>query len=65
MDNAAFHKSPQTAQLIAHTSATLLFMPPYSPDCNPIAPDCVALNKRREYQDHAPLDQIVKAYQGS
>jgi transposase len=31
MDNAAFHKSPETAHLIHHTGATLLFLPPYSP----------------------------------
>lgn len=63
MDNAAFHKSPQTAQLIAHTGATLLFLPPYSPDFNPIEHDFAALKKRREYHDYASLDQIVKAYQ--
>lgn len=63
MDNAAFHKSPETAELIKATGATLLFLPPYSPDFNPIEHDFAALKKRREYQDHATLDDIVKAYQ--
>lgn len=63
MDNAAFHKSPETAHLIHHTGATLLFLPPYSPDLNPIEHDFAALKKHREYQETASIDEIVKAYQ--
>jgi len=37
---------------------------PYSPDLNPIEQDSVALKKRREYQEQATRDDIVKAYQG-
>ena len=62
MDNAAFHKSPETAQIIDKTGATLLFLPPYSPDLNPIERDFSALKKNREYQEHATLDEIVNAY---
>jgi transposase len=36
MDNAAFHKSEKTKQLIENAGCTLLFLPPYSPDMNPI-----------------------------
>jgi putative transposase len=63
MDNAAFHKSPETAQLIKETGATLLFLPPYSPDLNPIEHDFSALKKRREYHEHLGIDEIIKAYQ--
>ncbi|BFU92364.1 MAG: hypothetical protein NTAFB01_44470 [Nitrospira sp.] len=63
MDNAAFHTSPETAHLIEHTGATLLCLPPYSPDLNPIEHDFAALKKHREYQETASIDQIVKAYQ--
>jgi len=63
MDNAAFHNSPATAQLIAETGATLLFLSPYSPDFNPIEHDFAALKKRREYQAPVPLDEILKGYQ--
>lgn len=63
MDNAAFHKSPATAQLIQGTGATLLFLPPYSPDLNPIDHDFAALKKRREYHETASLDRIVQTYQ--
>ena len=36
MDNAAFHKSEETKQLIEEAQCTLLFLPAYSPDLNPI-----------------------------
>lgn len=63
MDNAAFHISPETTQLITETGATLLFLPPYSPHLNPIEHDFAALKQHREYQEHAAIDDIVKAYQ--
>lgn len=36
MDNARFHKSAKTREIIEKTGCTLLFLPPYSPDFNPI-----------------------------
>lgn len=36
MDNAAFHKSEDTRILINNADCELLFLPPYSPDLNPI-----------------------------
>lgn len=36
MDNAAFHKSEYTKILIENAGCQLLFLPPYSPDLNPI-----------------------------
>ena len=36
LDNLAVHKDPVSAQLIAQAGATLVFLPPYSPDLNPI-----------------------------
>ncbi|MET0155756.1 MAG: transposase [Rickettsiales bacterium] len=36
MDNARFHKSPETKELIEAEGCKLLFLPPYSPDLNPI-----------------------------
>lgn len=36
MDNAAFHKSKRTKDLIESVGCTVLFLPPYSPDFNPI-----------------------------
>lgn len=36
MDNATFHKSERTKNLIEGAGCQLLFLPPYSPDLNPI-----------------------------
>lgn len=62
LDNAAFHKSATTRRLIGQTGARLLFLPPYSPDLNPIEHDFANLKKRREYHPDQPLNHIVKMY---
>ncbi len=36
MDNAAFHKNKLTEKLIKSANCNLLYLPPYSPDFNPI-----------------------------
>jgi transposase len=36
MDNASFHKSGKTKELIESVGCKLIFLPPYSPDLNPI-----------------------------
>ena len=36
LDNASFHKSQKTIELVENVWAKLLFLPPYSPDLNPI-----------------------------
>lgn len=36
MDNAAFHKNKITEELIKSANCNLLYLPPYSPDFNPI-----------------------------
>lgn len=36
MDNAAFHRSQKTKDLIESVGCKLIFLPPYSPDLNPI-----------------------------
>jgi transposase len=36
MDNAAFHRSQKTKELIEYANCKLLFLPPYSPNLNPI-----------------------------
>tara|TARA_R100000365_G_C2712140_1_gene47214 strand:- start:60 stop:458 length:399 start_codon:yes stop_codon:yes gene_type:complete len=36
MDNASFHKSAETKELIESAGCRLVFLPPYSPDLNPI-----------------------------
>ena len=36
MDNATFHKQPEMQEALAADGHTLLYLPPYSPDLNPI-----------------------------
>jgi transposase len=36
MDNASFHKSERIQQLIESVGCSIIFLPPYSPDLNPI-----------------------------
>ena len=36
LDNASFHKSPELFEIIEYTGCHLVFLPPYSPDLNPI-----------------------------
>ena len=36
MDNATFHKSQETRLLVEKAGCKILFLPPYSPDLNPI-----------------------------
>lgn len=36
MDNASFHKSVKTRELIESVGCKIIFLPPYSPDFNPI-----------------------------
>jgi transposase len=36
LDNVGFHKSERAAELVRQRGAWLLFLPPYSPDLNPI-----------------------------
>jgi transposase len=36
MDNLSSHKGPRVRELIEAAGATLLYLPPYSPDFNPI-----------------------------
>ncbi len=63
MDNAPFHKSPKTQELIESKASTLLFLPPYSPDLNPIENDFATIKCLREYNEHATLDALIRSYQ--
>ena len=62
IDNAAFHKSAASKTLIEKTGATLLFLPPYSPDFNPIENDFANLKTIREYDENNTIDNIITVY---
>ena len=46
LDNLAPHKAPRVRALIEATGCRLLFLPPYSPDLNPIEPAWAKLKAR-------------------
>ena len=47
MDNLSNHKVPAAREAIEAAGATLLFLPPYSPDFNPIGPAFSKLKAHR------------------
>lgn len=63
MDNARFHKKKEIADILDQEAHQVLFLPPYSPDFNPIEQDFAILKKMRM---HAPpettLDSLIKSY---
>ncbi len=65
MDNARIHKKALTRQLIETCGAELLFLPPYSPDYNPIEHDFANIKRLREYNADIPLNEVINMYQNS
>lgn len=65
MDNARFHKKPETAELIKNAGCQLRFLPPYSPDLNPIENvwHTIKSTLRKNYNPnqnlHAKLDHAI------
>ena len=62
MDNARFHKTERTQELIEATGAKLLYLPPYSPDYNPIEHDFANIKRLRKYNSEKALTDIIKMY---
>ena len=62
LDNASFHKGKKTKELIAACDASLLFLPPYSPELNPIEKDFANIKRKREYNPDMSIDEIIKVY---
>jgi transposase len=51
-DNATFHKSQKLKEIIEQAGHIMLFLPPYSPDLNPIEHKWYELKQRlRSYYD--------------
>jgi len=65
MDNASFHKSKKTKELIERAGCELIFLPPYSPDLNPIEKVWANLKKKiRSHLEklHSLSDAIDKSF---
>ena len=60
-DNASFHKSPHLKTMIEKAGHILEYLPPYSPDLNPIEPKWAqAKSRRRKY--HCDLNTLFEKY---
>ncbi|MBL3284685.1 IS630 family transposase domain protein [Rickettsiales endosymbiont of Paramecium tredecaurelia] len=60
MDNAAFHKSQKVKELIESVGCKLVFLPPYSPDLNPI--EKFYANMKRWIKDRiSSFDKLYEA----
>jgi transposase len=59
LDNATFHKSSRTREIVEEVGCELLYLPPYSPDLNPIEKLWGNL-KRFWAQIGGPLDEMIR-----
>ena len=60
LDNATFHKSPKTRQLIESAGCSLLFQPAYSPDLNLIEHQWAVLKAGIRALQHTDMTFIQK-----
>ena len=61
LDNAT-NKTLRTRELIQATGAEILFLPPYSPDYNPIEHDFANIKRLREYNADITIDEVINMY---
>lgn len=54
LDNASFHKRSDTKEMIENAGHRIEFLPPYSPDLNPIEPKWAQAKAIRRRTGHAP-----------
>lgn len=59
MDNAAFHKSAETIEIIEDAGCVPLFLSPYSPDLNPIEKLWANLKRTWRYSPHLTLPELI------
>ena len=64
MDNATFHTSLKTKELIESVGCSLIFLPPYSPDLNPIEKFWATMKRwiRQHIKLHQGLYQTISAF---
>jgi transposase len=61
LDNLSTHKSPRAAQLLRHRQSWFLFLPPYSPDLNPIEQAFAKLKAHLRRIGARTYDQLIAA----
>lgn len=61
MDNASFHKGKDMQKIIEDSGHILLYLPPYSPDLNPIEKKWAQAKQIRR-STHCSIDQLFNSY---
>ena len=61
LDNAAFHSTTKLNEMAKRLGHNILFLPPYSPDLNPIENDFAVLKKQNKMQN-TTIDNLIKNY---
>lgn len=59
MDNAPFHNKPQMKAILEAAGHSMLPLPKYSPDFNPIEQAFATLKKRRQFSGQS-IDELLK-----
>lgn len=64
MDNASFHKSQKTKELIESVGCKVVFLPPYSPDFNPIEKFWANMKRwiKQQIEAYLSLDDVISAF---
>ena len=64
MDNASFHKSQKTKELIESVGCKLIFLPPYSTDMNPIEKFWANMKRwiKQQIESFLNLYQAISAF---
>ena len=60
LDNATFHTAQETQDLLRSAGHEPLYLPPYSPDLNPIEKRWGFLKRKRQYYPDIKLDDLIK-----
>jgi transposase len=61
LDNLSVHKSARARTLIEAAGCRLLFLPRYSPDCNPIEPAFAKIKQALRRAEARTFDALVAA----
>ena len=64
LDNLSAHRSPQVARVLRQAGCRVAYLPPYSPDCNPIEEMFSKVKhtvRKAEARDHDALVRAVGA----
>ena len=64
MDNASFHKSAKTKELIESVGCKVIFLPPYSPDFNPIEKFWANMKRwiKQQMDSNSSLYDVIAAF---